>query len=265
MKSWVWRLGRFAACDSVPLSDRGFRYGMSVFESFPVQDGAPLFLASHLARLRDACACCAFEVDPAALDACDAVLRRAGDGFARIYVTAGSGPADGMFDRCGVYVFIEPREPAAARAYDRGYDLGISPEPHHPVCGGLKTGNYWANLAALRAGAQRGKNETLLCNPDGRLISACMASVFVVKNNALLTPKLSTGARAGVVREWVMRRREVVEADLTQRDCEEADEIFLTSSWLGIMPAASLETRRLASRAAASALRAEYLRAIASK
>jgi len=53
--AWIWKDGAFAACDSVPLSDRGFRYGMSVFESLPVRNGKPFFLPQHYERLQFAC------------------------------------------------------------------------------------------------------------------------------------------------------------------------------------------------------------------
>ena len=41
--SWVWENGSFATAAGVPLSDRGFRYGMSVFESLRVTRGEPEF------------------------------------------------------------------------------------------------------------------------------------------------------------------------------------------------------------------------------
>lgn len=190
------------------------------------------------------------------MEKCGSLLRH--DGFARIYVTAGDGSVTSATDNCRVFVFHEQREPIAARVYHRGYDLGISPEPHLPLFGGLKTGNYWANLEAFRQGVARSRNETLLFNHEGKLISACMANVFVVHAGRIKTPCSSFGARAGVVREWVMGRRAVEECALTKDDLEGAEEIFLTSSWLGIMPVPSLENRVLAGNLIARELRMEH-------
>ena len=61
-----------------------------------------------------------------------------------------------------------------------------------------------------------------------------------------------------VVREWMMQRREVEQSTLFREELEAADEIFLTSSWLGVMPAASLEGKPLASQSAARELLREY-------
>jgi branched-subunit amino acid aminotransferase/4-amino-4-deoxychorismate lyase len=41
-------------------------------------------------------------------------------------------------------------------------------------------------------------------------------------------------------------------------DLKNADEIFLTSSWLGIMPAASFEDRTLPDKLIAGEMRTEY-------
>lgn len=263
MKGWSWSGGRFRPCDSVPLSDRGFRYGMSVFESFPVRNGAPLFLPEHLARLDAACAQCGFTIETAALTTCGDTLRDCDNGFARLYVTAGDGAVSAPLENPRVYLFVEAREPTLPQVYHRGYDLGIASEPHRPLFAGLKTANYWANADAFRRGLARQKNETLLWNPDGWLISACMANVFAVFGEKITTPSRACGAREGVVREWIFRQCEVLERDMTPEDLRNAGEVFLTSSWLGVMPAASLEGKPFPSRKIATALREEYERMVA--
>ena len=263
-QSWLWNGERFVAATSIPLADRGFRYGMSVFESFPVDGSGAQFLQEHLERLADACVKCGFSVTLPPFERTAKLLRgQKTTGFARIYVTAGEGGVTDAADRGRVFVFIEPRKPAPARMYHRGYDLGIASAEHAPLFGGLKTGNYWANVAAFRNGVARQKNETLLINRTGKLISASMANVFLVRGGKIVTPPLSSGARAGVIRAWVLKRRDVQETSLSADDARNADEIFLTSSWLGVMPAASIDGRRLPSADTAKGLRREYRAAIA--
>jgi branched-subunit amino acid aminotransferase/4-amino-4-deoxychorismate lyase len=243
--TWLWTGSSFEPATGIPVTDRGFRYGMSVFESFPVRNGVGHFLAEHLQRLRIACAATGITSHPEAFANCETVLKQARDGFGRIYVTAGDGTVTGACDEGRVLVMVEGREPVPARVYHRGYDLGLHSGGHVPVFGGIKTGNYWANLKAFREGVAARHNETLLFTPVGHLISACMANVFVVRHGILQTPDLSTGARPGVAREWVMRHATAQEKLLTRADVEAAEEVFLTSSWLGVMPGASLENRVL--------------------
>ncbi len=244
-RAWMWTGAGFEPAEGVPVADRGFRYGMSVFESFPVRDGVGIFLDKHLDKLREACALTGLAAPAAALEACAEVLKQAGNGFGRIYITGGDGGVTADFDACRVLVLVEARQPPGGGTYHRGYDLGIHEGGHVPLFGGAKTGNYWSNLRAFRKGVAARCNETLLFSPAGHLISACLANVFVVINGRVQTPDLSTGARAGVVREWVMQRVEVTETLITRAGLDAADELFLTSSWLGIMPVAFLENRPL--------------------
>jgi 4-amino-4-deoxychorismate lyase len=62
-----------------------------------------------------------------------------------------------------------------------------------------------------------------------------------------------------VVREWVMGRVEVAETLLMRAEVEAADELFLTNSWLGIMPAASVDERSLGERKVSRRLLEEYI------
>jgi branched-chain amino acid aminotransferase len=258
MSAWIWSGAAFKPTEGVPATDRGFRYGMSVFESFPVRSGLGIFLKEHLEKLREACAATGLTTPRGALEGCADLLTGAADGFGRIYVTAGDGPVTGGCDGCRVLVLIEPREPAPGRVYHRGYDLGLHPGGHVPVFDGIKTGNYWSNLRAFREGVAARCNETLLFSPAGHLISACMANVFIVTRGRVQTPDLCTGARSGVTREWVMRRLRVEETLMTRADLALADELFLTSSWLGIMPVASVDGRAVIERKLGAQLLEDY-------
>jgi len=135
--------------------------------------------------------------------------------------------------------------------------VGLHPEPFLPLLGGLKTANYWANLAALQGAHAAGCDEALLFNPGGELVSACMANVFVEREGQLMTPPTASGARAGVVREWVMGRRTVVERTLTRADLAGSTGCFLTSSWAGVKPVAMLDGKLL-DTTLAEALRTEF-------
>lgn len=258
--AWLWKGGTFVPCDSVPVLDRGFRYGMSVFESLPVVRKTPLFLTQHHERLQQACAQSRLETGLPPLAGFDTLLRSVEfDAFARLYVTAGDGAVSDRTDNGRVIVFIEPR---SLRRTEDAYKLARHPDACIPIFGGLKTANYWPNVAALQRARKNDFNEALTFNVKDELISACMANVFVVRDGAIKTPSPETGARAGVIREWIMHRRAVEELHLTRDDLEHADEIFLTSSGLGVMPVSSLEGRELPSRAIAEELRVEYDREI---
>ena len=255
MTAWRWTGAAFEPCDSLPLTDRGFRYGMAVFESLRVVRGEAEFFEKHLARLVQACAEREFAADEAALRAAPALFHSATpDGFARIYVTAGDGPPTAPAPQPRVFVFIEDR---AAPDPDDAWALTFHEESYHPPFGGLKTANYWFNTDALAQARRRGFDESLLFNDRAELVSACCANVFLLHGDRLSTPARASGARAGVIREWVIARRKVEDRRLRREDVTSADEIFLTNSWLGVQAVATLEGRPLGPRKVGPKLAAE--------
>ena len=135
--------------------------------------------------------------------------------------------------------------------------MALHDETYHALFGGLKTANYWFNTHALADARRRGFDEALLFNDRAELVSACCANVFLRHGDRLSTPARSSGARAGVIREWVIARRKVEERRLRREDVTSADEIFLTNSWHGIQPVATLEGRPLGPRTIGPKLAAE--------
>jgi len=254
VQSWLWTGASFDTTGGAPVTDRGFRYGMSVFESIRIHNGRALFLDEHLSLLELGCKAAGLTPPNGALVGCKGFLQTLPDGFARVYVTGGDGPVTGPLDDCRVFVFIERRETVPARVYHRGYDLAIHPALYAPLWAGLKTGNYWANVRAFNDGVAKQCNEVLLISPENLLISASMANVFAVIDGKIRTPVsylcgrgTSGVCRPGVVREWVMRmfRESAREEFIRREEVDGATEMFLTNSWLGVMPVATIEGRRL--------------------
>jgi branched-subunit amino acid aminotransferase/4-amino-4-deoxychorismate lyase len=262
MNGWQWTGTSYEPCDSLPLTDRGFRYGMSVFESMRVTagDGAEFF-AKHLSRLIQACAEREIAVDESALQAAEPLLAEARGPdaasdpfFARIYVTAGDGAPAAPAEHPRIFILLESRTPPDP---DNPWEVGLHEETYQPPFPGLKTANYWFNCDALARARRRQFDETLLFNERAELVSACCANVFLLRDDRLCTPPRSSGCRPGVIREWVIARRKVEERRLRREDVVNADEIFLTNSWIGVMPVATVEGRPLGRRAVGPKLAAE--------
>ncbi len=255
MNAWLWNGGAFERAESLPLTDRGFRHGMSLFESMCVREGSIEFWPQHQQRILTACAERDFPLPEAAVAAAGAIFESAGiNGFARIYITAGDGGPASPVTAPRVFLLIEPRETER----EDSWELTFHDDFYHPMFGGLKTANYWFNTDALAQARTKKFDEALLCNDLGELVSACCANVFLVKDDRLFTPSRGSGCRAGVVREWVIKRRKVTERRIRHRDAVDADEIFLTNSWLGVMPIATLEGRPLGPRSIGPKLAAEF-------
>ena len=98
---FVWMDGQVvpAAQARVPVLDRGFLYGDSVYEVTRTVGGAPLFYEEHLSRLADSAAGLSFalpertEIDRAVRETLQVLAQAGGapEAYIRIIVTRGAG------------------------------------------------------------------------------------------------------------------------------------------------------------------------------
>lgn len=236
---------------------------MAVFETIGVRNGEALFLKEHVKSSLVACETSCFSVDEIwfseAAEFLRGVVKSESSGVARIHVTAGDGSPIDPAKRCRMLLSYEARPPVAAAAYERGYRVCSCPEPFVPTLGGRKTHNYWPNIDALQIARAAGADEGLVFNSVGHLVSACMANVFLVqRDGTIVTPPVSSGAREGVIRRWVMRGRNVQERIVERSDLQQTQEMFLTNSWLGVMPVGSVDGNPLSNKSVSTPLMSEY-------
>lgn len=237
MLTWKQCGNLWKPVDFLPLADRGFRYGMSVFETITIVAGRPLLLEAHLNRLRVAAGTCGLDLPP--LPEFD--FSRLWTGLLRIYVTAGPGAPCDAFEG-NVYAVFDLAEV--------GWNLPAlrvmsSAAPYLPRPGGWKSGNYWQNIEALGHAKRVCCDEALVFNPAGMLVGAAMANVFLKIGGAWVTPALETGARDGAVRAWVAGALGASEGILESRDVAGCGAAFLTNSRIGIRSVRELDGRPL--------------------
>ena len=99
-----------------------------------------------------------------------------------------------------------------------------------------------------------------MLNERGEIVAATMSNIFWVKEGTVYTPTLSTGAPAGVTRAAVMQLANkhfipLIEGVHELSDLTDADEIFLTSSGLGVALVTTFDFRRYAIVAGSVAVR----------
>lgn len=67
---------------------------------------------------------------------------------------------------------------------------------------------------------QGGTFEVLMTDPEGYLTEGCFSSIFVERNDKLVTPPLSRGLLPGILRQSLIDMGEAIEGDLTPKDLE---------------------------------------------
>ena len=132
-----------------------------------------------------------------------------------------------------------------------GLSLAVSPYRTNTVSPltGIKSLNYLEHVLAWEEAQSRDFDEAVVLNERGEIVSATTANLFWAKNGTLHTPTLSTGALAGITRDCVIDIANkhflpLLEGIYEMNDLTDADEIFLTSSSLGVAPVTTFDFRR---------------------
>ena len=240
----------------VPVLDRGFLYGDSVYEVVRTYGGRVFELGRHLARMERTAVRIGLALPPRSR--IEAELSRTldaagnGESYARIIVTRGEGRfglaphlAEGLNRLIGI---VRPLEPPAPEQYERGLQLAVARirrNPPQALDPALKTGNYLNSALALRESHAAGADDALLLDLNGQVTEASTSNVFFVQGGAVVTPPLALGMLEGVTRGLVI---EVARAEgLSVREeshrpqaFAEADEAFVTSTIREVMAVTSL-------------------------
>jgi branched-chain amino acid aminotransferase len=240
----------------VPVFDRGFLYGDSIYEVMRTRGGRPVDLQPHLLRLRRSGAALELGVPG------DDVLERAiaetlsaaanDESYLRVMITRGAGEIGldiALADEPRVIVIVRPLKLPAPEAYRHGIGLWIASVQRtssRAVDASVKSGNYLNNILALREARRAGADEALMCDAAGRIAEGSTSNVFCVSDGVLLTPALDIGLLAGITRQRVIELArgdglEVVEGELLPDAARAADEAFITSSVRGVMPVARID------------------------
>ncbi|MFZ4115893.1 MAG: aminotransferase class IV [Chthoniobacterales bacterium] len=251
--SWILQENTMQPClYGVPLSDRGFRYGQHLFETVAVRHGRIFFAEDHLDRLAQLAIQHHFGFDTAWRQGASLFLKTTPfpDGVVRIFLTAGDGSLGAPITQPRLFAFWEEITFPSVSEIEQGVTL-VSLQKHlGNEYWGLKNGNYWDHICALKEAQRGGASEGLVFNAEDYLISGAMANVILwIKKNhkiQMITPPCTRGARDGVVLHWVRQQfPELLECDLTRSDLMNVRAMALTNSRLGVMPVQSLEGRRL--------------------
>ena len=232
---------------AVRADDHSVVVGDGVFETTGVLDGVPFALTRHLARLARSAAGLGIQTpdDAQIREAVAEVIaadRRAG--LLRITWSSGPGPlGSGRGDGPGTLVLSTgPGNvwPATERVH-----LGPWVRNEHGALTGLKTTSYAENAKALAVAQRRGCTEVLFRNMAGHLCEGTGTNVFLVVDDVLVTPPLSSGCLAGVTRGLLLELVDVVERDVALDEIEVASEAFLSSATRDVSSIAAVDDHGL--------------------
>ena len=237
--------------------DRGLLYGDGLFETVRAYNGRVFALPQHLARLRGSARflTMAFPRRPWQQDI-DTLLQRNGlrgaDAWVRITLTRGAA-APGLLPRARMrptVVISAGRLPSAiATAQRRGVRVSLFPFARHGFLAEHKVLAYLPAVLGKALAARHGAFEGLFVDGDGRVAEGTTSNVFIRRRRQWLTPP-AAGILPGITRRLVI---DVATADglrvqeraLTPADVMAADEAFLTSSLIEMVPVTRVDDHEI--------------------
>ena len=240
----------------IDAGDRGLQYGDGLFETVAVVRGEPKRWPRHMARLRSGCERLGIPPpdESVLLDEARTLCAERTEPFVlKIIVTRGSGGRG----------YRAPDEPAPHRL------LSLHPWPDypatwqqegvrvrvcetrlgfHPALAGLKHLNRLEQVLARSEWNDPEIAEGLMLDASGRVVEGTMSNLFVVMDGRLMTPSLANCGVDGLMRREVMEMTadmglRCIEEELNLEDVEEADELFLTNTLIGVWPIRELAGR----------------------
>lgn len=232
---------------SLPVADRGFRFGDGVFETIRLVAGVPYQWALHLHRLEAGLA--ALRIAPPAVDwasiARELIERNAAnEGFLRLAISRGVG-SRGYLPEANITPnwVMEYLPPAPLPAQPFTLWCGHATRaPLSALPSNCKLAHGIGSTLALLEARDHGAEEALLLTPEGNLCEAASGNLFWLKGGNLVTPALSTACLAGTTRAAVLRLAPlpVAEVVVPLASLEGAKAVFLSNTRLGVWPVAEL-------------------------
>jgi len=235
-------------------------YGRGVFTTLAIYESTPFLWSNHWQRLTSHATKLDIDFTGCTEKGVGDALRKliavnqVKEGRARVIMLARSGRDIWRTKMSGAKktdLLIMTGDPQ--KVSQNGLSLAVSPyrvNTFSPLSG-IKSLNYLDHVLSWEEAQSRDFDEAVVFNERGEIASATTANLFWARNGTIHTPTLSTGALAGVTRECVIEIANkhfipVLEGIYEMPDLTEADEIFLTSSSLGVAPVTTFDFRRYA-------------------
>lgn len=245
---------------TIPVTDRGFLYGDSVYEVFRTYDGVPFLGVEHWQRLQRSAELINLRISDSMQDLHQEIGRTiaawhddggSGDAYARYTYTRGGGPIDiypspDLAPSRIIIVQAAPEWPA--RHYSEGVTLAIPTVRRNPVDAlspSIKGGNYLNNVLGALQARQLGADDCLFLNQKQDITEASNSNVLFVMNGAVQTPSIESGILGGLTKGVVAEICNSAgiiydEALLSVNDIRSATECFIASATREIVPVRSL-------------------------
>ena len=238
----------------LPISDSGFLFGDTLFETLKAQGQRILLQKQHLDRLELSAKLLDFPCDRRRIESSMGQLSNALTApMSRIRLTLSRGNYKGLefppTDTSWYLLTASATEDISEQERVIGANCvtapnsRVNPLDHLPQ---MKRGNYADCLYAANFARQKGAREALFVDEENNLLEGSTSNLFVMIEHRLVTPPLGRTILAGVMRRQVIDAATelgitVTERKLKKAELYDAEEAFICNSLIDILPIDSLD------------------------
>lgn len=245
----------------ISVFDHGLMYGDGVFETLRSYNGNIFRLDDHLDRLFSSAKLINLAIPQKKGDLKEILnqslrVNRLKEAYIRISVTRGEGDIGLDPDLCKnptIIVISKPFVPYQEGLYGEGISLIVSMVrriPQEALDPAIKSLNFLNNIMARIDSKKEQAFDALMLNMRGCVTETTTANIFMARGGDIITPPSSAGILKGVTRSTVIYLSQgigikVSEEDLLPSDLYMADEVFLTSTSMEVMPVVMIDGKRV--------------------
>ena len=111
-------------------------------------------------------------------------------------------------------------------------------------------GNYLNSILATQDAKNRGFDEAILLDKNGNVSEAPGENIFIIKNNTLFTPPLSSSALDGITRRSILTFSKDLGLktkikNITKEELKSANEVFLSGTAAEITPIIQIDKKKI--------------------
>lgn len=256
--SICWLNGEFLPLEDakIPVLDRGFIFGDSIYEVIPVYGGRLFRLDEHLQRLISNLATVKIDAKTSVDDLrerLEELVRINGSGDLSVYVQISRGVAardHGFPEKCAATIFAmaNPLVGCSEKILNEGASAITLDDIRWRYCH-IKSTSLLANILLRQQASDEGATEAILVR-DGLVTEGAASNLFLVNQGVLLTPPKSTFLLPGITRDLILELAAAQniaykECDIKQDTLNAASEIWLSSSTKEIVPVTRLNGKQV--------------------
>lgn len=241
----------------IPVMDRGFLYGDSVYEVFRTYDGVPFMMEEHFERLENSARLIRMHISQTREELVAEICRTVEasgasighDVYVRYQITRGEGPVD-LYPRPDLHsryvIIVKELPPWNPRFYSEGMRMAIPSVRRNPTNAldpNIKGGNYLNNILAITEARALGADDCVILSREGYVTEAANSNVWFVIDGRVVTA--ASGVLRGLTKRAVHQACAAQGVDTEERDIPGAElaratECFVTSATREVMPVRSL-------------------------